>query len=34
MIDPDLLARHGRSGRTLVKDGPLRLTIMGLAAES
>ena len=32
MIDPDLLARHGRSGRTLVKDGPLRLTIMGLAA--
>jgi quercetin dioxygenase-like cupin family protein len=32
MIDPDLLARHGRGGRTLVKDGPLRLTIMGLAA--
>ena len=32
MIDADLLARTGRSGRTLVKDGPLRLTIMGLAA--
>jgi len=32
MIDPDLLARHGRAGRTLVKDGPLRLTIMGIAA--
>ena len=32
MLDPELLARHGRTGRTLVKDGPLRLTIMGLAA--
>lgn len=32
MIDAELLARHGRSGRTLVKDGPLRLTIMALAA--
>ena len=32
MIDPDLLARHGRSARTIVKDGPLRLTIMGIAA--
>ena len=31
MIDPELLAKHGRSGRTLVKDGPLRLTMMGLA---
>ncbi|MDQ6612597.1 MAG: cupin domain-containing protein [Gemmatimonadota bacterium] len=31
MIDADLLAKHGRSGRTLVKDGPLRLTMMGLA---
>ena len=32
MIDPALLARHGRAGRTLVKDGPLRLTIRGIAA--
>ncbi|MEP6766928.1 MAG: cupin domain-containing protein [Gemmatimonadaceae bacterium] len=31
MLDRELLARHGRTGRTLVKDGPLRLTIMGLA---
>ena len=32
MLDPDLLARHGRTARTIVKEGPLRLTIMGLAA--
>ncbi len=32
MIDADLLARHGRSARTLVKEGALRLTLMGLAA--
>jgi quercetin dioxygenase-like cupin family protein len=32
LIDPELLARHGRSARTLVKEGPLRLTIMGIAA--
>ncbi|MDQ2667112.1 MAG: AraC family ligand binding domain-containing protein [Gemmatimonadota bacterium] len=32
MIDPVLLAKHGRSARTLVKEGPLRLTLMGLAA--
>jgi quercetin dioxygenase-like cupin family protein len=31
MIDQDLLARHGRSARTLVKDGPLRLTLIALA---
>jgi quercetin dioxygenase-like cupin family protein len=31
-IDQTLLATHGRSARTLVKDGPLRLTIMALAA--
>lgn len=31
MLDPELLARHGRTGRTLVKEGPLRLTIMGIA---
>lgn len=30
-IDQQLLAAHGRSARTLVKDGPLRLTIMALA---
>ena len=33
MIDPSLLARHGRSARTLVKDGPLRLTLIALAAS-
>ena len=32
MIDPNLLARHGRTARTLVKDGPLRLTMIALAA--
>ena len=31
-IDQDLLAANGRSGRTLVKEGPLRLTIIALAA--
>ncbi|MEO8336212.1 MAG: hypothetical protein ABI664_14635 [bacterium] len=31
-IDSVLLAQHGRSARTLVKEGPLRLTLMGLAA--
>ena len=30
-IDADLLARSGRSARTLVKEGPLRLTLMALA---
>jgi quercetin dioxygenase-like cupin family protein len=30
MIDPELLAWHGRTARTLVKDGPLRLTIMAI----
>jgi quercetin dioxygenase-like cupin family protein len=30
-IDAELLARHGRSARTLVKEGPLRLTLMALA---
>jgi len=32
MIDPELLARTGRTARTLVKEGPLRLTMMALAA--
>jgi quercetin dioxygenase-like cupin family protein len=31
-LDADLLARHGRTGRTIVKEGPLRLTMMGIAA--
>jgi quercetin dioxygenase-like cupin family protein len=31
-IDQTLVARHGRSARTLVKEGPLRLTILALAA--
>jgi quercetin dioxygenase-like cupin family protein len=29
-IDQDLLKRHGRSARTLVKEGPLRLTLIAL----
>ena len=29
-IDATLLAQHGRSARTLVKEGPLRLTLMAL----
>jgi quercetin dioxygenase-like cupin family protein len=32
MIDKDLLARHGRTARTLVKEGPVRLTLMAMAA--
>ena len=30
-IDDALLERAGRSGRTLVKDGPLRVTLVALA---
>lgn len=30
-IDAALVAKHGRSARTLVKEGPLRLTLMALA---
>lgn len=33
MIDQGLVARHGRSARTLVKDGPLRLTLIAIAAN-
>jgi quercetin dioxygenase-like cupin family protein len=32
LIDQSLLARHGRSSRTLVKDGVLRLTMIAIAA--
>lgn len=32
LIDQTLLARHGRSSRTLVKEGPLRLTMVALGA--
>ena len=32
MIDQDLLAKHGRTARTVVKEGPLRLTLIALAA--
>ena len=32
MIDQGLLARHGRTARTLVKDGPLRVTVIAIAA--
>jgi quercetin dioxygenase-like cupin family protein len=31
MIDQTLLAQHGRSARTLVKQGPLRLTLIAVA---
>ena len=30
LVDPALLAKHGRSARTLVKEGPLRLTIVAI----
>ena len=30
MIDQEILAKHGRTARTLVKEGPLRLTVMAL----
>ena len=33
MIDRALVEKHGRSARTLVKDGLLRLTLMALAAN-
>lgn len=32
LIDPALLARNGRTARTIVKEGPLRLTIIAIAA--
>ena len=32
MLDQEQLRRTGRCARTLVKEGPLRLTLMGLAA--
>lgn len=32
LIDQALLAKHGRSSRTLVKEGPLRLTVVALGA--
>jgi quercetin dioxygenase-like cupin family protein len=32
LIDGGLLARAGRSARTLVKDGPLRVTLVALGA--
>jgi len=30
--DPELLAQHGRSARTLMKDGPLRVTLIAVGA--
>jgi quercetin dioxygenase-like cupin family protein len=30
MIDQDILVKHGRTARTLVKDGPLRLTVLAV----
>lgn len=32
MIDQTLLAQHGRSARTLVKQGQLRLTLIAIAS--
>jgi quercetin dioxygenase-like cupin family protein len=32
-LDTTLLAERGRTARTLVKEGPLRLTLMALARE-
>ena len=34
MTDSEPFARGGRSARTLVKDGPLRVTLIALAAGS
>lgn len=33
MIDQEILAKHGRTARTLVKEGPLRLTVIAIAAS-
>jgi quercetin dioxygenase-like cupin family protein len=33
MLDHTLLEARGRTARTLVKEGPLRLTLMALAAD-
>jgi quercetin dioxygenase-like cupin family protein len=32
-IDAELVAKHGRSARTLVKEGTLRLTLLALAPD-
>ena len=32
LLDGEAVARSGRSARTLVKEGPLRVTLIGLAA--
>jgi len=32
LLDPALLTTHGRTARTIVKEGPLRLTVMQLGA--
>ena len=32
LIDHDLLSRSGRSARTLLKEGPLRVTLVALGA--
>ena len=34
MIDQGLLVQHGRSSRTIVKEGPLRVTLIALAANA
>jgi quercetin dioxygenase-like cupin family protein len=33
LIDRGLVEQHGRSARTLVKEGPLRVTMIALAAN-
>ena len=33
LIDPDLVEQHGRSARTLVKEGALRVTLIAISAN-
>jgi quercetin dioxygenase-like cupin family protein len=33
MIDRSLVKHHGRSARTLIKEGPLRVTVIALAVN-
>ncbi len=33
LVDRSLVALHGRSARTLIKEGPLRVTVIALAAN-
>lgn len=33
LVDKSLVALHGRSARTIVKEGPLRVTVIALSAN-